>query len=75
MLVVSYADFFANPSRYKDEAENYGIKILPQKKQKKISRSIQNKMDALNAVIGILPTDVDEKLAKAERLNCQWEYC
>ncbi len=71
MLVVSYADFFANPSRYKDEAENYGIKILPQKKQKKISRSIQKKMDALNAVIGILPADVDEKLAKAERLNRQ----
>ena len=43
MLVVSYADFFANPSRYKDEAENYGIKILPQKKQKKISRFIQKK--------------------------------
>jgi len=35
MLVVSYADFFANPALYKEKAENYGIKILPQKKREK----------------------------------------
>ena len=71
MLVVSYADFFANPALYKEKAENYGIKILPQKKGKKQSRRIKKKFDALNAVIGILPSDVDEKTAKFERLNRQ----
>ena len=32
MFVVSYADFFSNPTLYKEKAENYGLKILPQKK-------------------------------------------
>lgn len=30
MLVVSYADFFANPSQYKNEAALSGLKILPE---------------------------------------------
>ena len=57
--------FFENPALYKEKAENYGIKILPRKKEKKLSHKIQNKIDALNAVIGILPSDVDENSAKA----------
>ncbi len=75
MFVVSAADFFENPALYKEKAENYGIKILPRKKEKKLSHKIQNKIDALNAVIGILPSDVDENSAKAERLKRQWEFC
>ena len=71
MLVISSVDFFANPALYKEKAENYGIKILPQKKEKKISHRIQKKIDALNAVIGILPFDVDEKSVREERLNRQ----
>lgn len=71
MFVVSAADFFENPALYKEKAENYGIKILPRKKEKKLSHRIQNKIDALNAVIGILPSDVDENSAKAERLKRQ----
>lgn len=71
MFVVSYSDFFSNPTLYKEKAENYGLKILPQKKEKRISRRIQKKMAALNAVIGILPSDVDEKKVKSERLSCQ----
>ena len=71
MFVVSYSDFFSNPTLYKEKAENYGLKILPQKKGKRISRRIQKKMAALNAVIGILPSDVDEKTVKSERLSCQ----
>lgn len=35
MFVVSAADFFENPALYKEKAENYGIKILPRKKEKK----------------------------------------
>lgn len=69
MFVVSYADFFSNPSLYKEKAENYGLKILPQKKNKKLSRGVQKKMAALNAVIGILPSDIDEKSIKSERLS------
>ena len=71
MLVVSSADFFSNPTLYKEKAENYGIKILPLKKEKRLSRRIQKKIDALNAVIGILPSDIDEKSIKAERLTRQ----
>lgn len=61
MFVVSYSDFFSNPTLYKEKAENYGLKILPQKKEKKYSRRVQKKMAALNAVIGILPSDIDEE--------------
>ena len=68
MFVVSYSDFFSNPNLYKEQAENYGLKILPQKKEKKIPKSIQKKLAALDAVIGILPSDIDERKIKSERL-------
>jgi len=71
MIVVSYADFFSNPAVYKETAENYGLKILPRKKEKKLSHGIQKKLDALNAVIGILPSDIDEENLKSERLARQ----
>ena len=71
MLVVSYSDFFANPTLYKDKAESFGLKILPKKKEKKISRRIQKKLDALHAVIGIIPGDIDEVKMKEERLSRQ----
>ena len=68
MLVVSASEFFSNPALYKEQAEIYGLKILPQKKEKKLPRKTQKKLDALNAVIGILPSDLDEKSIKAKRL-------
>ena len=68
MFVVSAAEFFSNPEIYKEQAETYGLKILPQKKEKRLSHRIQKKIDALNAVIGILPSDTDENSIKAERL-------
>lgn len=71
MLVVSYSDFFANPAQYKEKAETFGLKILPKKKEKKISSRIQKKLDALHAVIGILPEDIDEIKTKDERLSRQ----
>ncbi|MBO7121919.1 MAG: hypothetical protein J6V90_01380 [Treponema sp.] len=71
MIVVSYADFFSNPAFYKEKAEKSAIKILPQKKEKKISRGIQKKLDALSAVIGILPSDTDEQSIKNARLARQ----
>ncbi len=67
MLVVSYADFFANPAQYKNEAAVSGLKILPEKKQKKISRKVQEKLDALNAIVGIIPHEVDAEVLLEER--------
>ena len=67
MLVVSYADFFANPKQYQECASVSGIKILPEKKQKKVSHRIQKKLDALNAVVGIIPSSVDVDALLAER--------
>lgn len=67
MLVVSYADFFANPSQYKNEAAVSGLKILPEKKQKKLSRKVQEKLNALNAIVGLIPPEVDADALLAER--------
>ncbi|MDY6398526.1 MAG: hypothetical protein SPL22_12455 [Treponema sp.] len=59
MLVVSYSDFFANPSQYKEKAETFGLKILPKKKEKKISRKLQEKINHLNAVVGLVPPEIN----------------
>lgn len=67
MLVVTYADFFANPEQYKEEASVSGLKILPEKKQKKVSRRVQKKLDHLNAVIGLFPKDTDLDALLEER--------
>ena len=69
MIVVSYSDFYSNPAYYKEKAEQFGLKILPLKKEKKLSHRTQKKMDALDAVIGILPADIDENAEKSERLK------
>lgn len=66
MLVVSSADFFANPIQYKERAETFGLKILP-KTKKKISSRLQKKLDHLNAVIGLVPSDTDVDSLLAER--------
>ncbi|MBR0100576.1 MAG: hypothetical protein IJP90_12825 [Treponema sp.] len=71
MMVVSYTDFFANPAQYKQAASLSGLKILPEKKKKKFPRRIQKKLEHLEAVIGILPDDIDEEAIKAERLSRQ----
>ncbi len=71
MIVVPYADFFSNPALYRETAENYGIKILPKKQAKKLSRRKQRKLDALYAVIGILPSDINETAEKDARLAQQ----
>lgn len=61
MIVVSYSDFFENPAKFKDTASRYGLKVLPQKKQKKVSRRIQKKLDSLNAAIGLIPSEIDSE--------------
>lgn len=67
MIAVSYNDFFENPAQYQKKAELFGIKILPKTKEKKISRRIQKKLDALNAVVGIIPSNVDVDKILEER--------
>lgn len=68
MIVVSYSDFFANPAKFKDTASRYGLKVLPQEKQKKISRRIQKKLDSLNAAAGLIPSKIDaEKILTARK--------
>ncbi len=67
MLVVSYADFFANPAQYQKEASLSGLKILPEKKQKKHSRRVQKKLEHLQGVVGIFPQDADLDALLEER--------
>lgn len=67
MIVVSSADFFSNPASYREKAENYGLKILPLRKEKKLSRKIQRKLDVLNSAIGILPSDIKVASEKTEK--------
>ena len=67
MLVVSYADFFANPSQYKEQAAVSGIKVLPKKREKVMSRAVQKKLHHLDAVVGLFPPDVDLDAMLEER--------
>jgi hypothetical protein len=70
MIAIPYNDFFENPAQYQKKAELFGIKILPKKKEKKISRRAQKKLDALNAVVGIIPSDVNvDQLLEERRLS------
>lgn len=69
MLVISYSDFYDNPIKFKDVALRSGIKILPEKKQK-FSRRIQKKIDALNSVAGLIPSNIDaDKILDERRMS------
>ena len=67
MLVVSYADFSANMNKYLPTASVSGLKILPQKKEKKTSRQLKF-MHAIEAASGILPSDIDIEKEKTEAI-------
>lgn len=70
MIAIPYNDFFENPAQYQKKAELFGVKILPKKKEKKISHRIQKKLDALNAVVGIIPSELDvDKVLEERRLS------
>jgi len=70
MIAIPYNDFFEDPAQYQKKAELFGIKILPKKKDKKISRRTQKKLDALNAVVGIIPSTVDtDRILEERRLS------
>ncbi len=67
MIVIPYNDFFENPSLYQKKAELFGLKILPKKSERKVSKRPQKKLDALNAVVGIIPSNVNLDSLLAER--------
>ena len=67
MLVVSYSDFSANMNKYLPTASVSGLKILPQKKEKKVSRHLKFKK-TIEAASGILPSDIDIEKEKTEAI-------
>lgn len=68
MMVVSYADFSADMNRYLSEASTYGLKILPQKKERRKSKKHERFVQAVDAASGIFPTDIDIEKAKTEAI-------
>ena len=68
MIVVSYADFSADMNRYLSEASTYGLKILPQKKERRKSSKHKKFVQVINAASGIIPSDIDVDKAKAEAI-------
>lgn len=70
MIVVNYADFVSNSQKYVDLAKVRGLKIKAEKKSK-LSRKQQRMLDSLEAVTGILPSDVDFDAAKHEEILSQ----
>ena len=68
MMVVSYADFSADMNRYLSEASTYGLKILPQKKERRKSRKHERFVQAVDAASGIIPSDIDIEKAKTEAI-------
>lgn len=67
MIAIPYNDFFENPGLYQKKAELFGIKILPKKSEKKVSKRTQKKLDALNAVVGIIPSTINVDSLLQER--------
>ena len=68
MIVVSYADFYSNPALYKEKAENYGLKILPRKKEKRKSSRTLKLLHTIEAATGILPSNLDIEKEKSEAI-------
>ena len=66
MLVVSYDDFSENMNKYLAQASSYGLKILPQKKEKrrffnvrrfsktKSQPAVSERLEALKSIQGVL---------------------
>ena len=59
MLVVSYDDFSENMNKYLAQASSCGLKILPQKKEKRKSFKTLSFESVIDAATGIIPSDID----------------
>ena len=53
-------------NKYLSEASAYGLKILPQKKERRKSRKHEKFVQAIDAASGIIPSDIDVDKAKTE---------
>ena len=74
MLVVDYSDFSANINKYLEAAAVSGLKILPQKKEKKLSARQRKFAKAIEAASGIIPQNADLDEAKTEAILKEWEF-
>ena len=68
MIVINYSDFSANMGKYLKEAEISGIKILPRKKEKKLSARQRKFAKAIEAASGIIPLELDLEKSKEEAI-------
>ena len=74
MLVVSYDDFSENMNKYLAQASSFGLKILPQKKEKRKETRTSKFLKTIQAATGILPLDLDIEKEKTEAILKVWEY-
>ena len=68
MLVIGYSDFSANMNKYLETAAVSGLKILPRKKEKKLSSRQRKFAQTIEAASGVIPLDVDFDKAKTEAI-------
>ena len=68
MIVVSYNDFSENMNKYLAEASSYGLKILPQNKEKRKSSRTIKLINSIEAATGIIPSDVNIDEVKTEAI-------
>ena len=68
MMVVSYTDFSADMDKYLSAASKTGLKILPQKKERRKSARHLKFVQTIEAASGILPADIDVEKTKAESI-------
>ena len=68
MLVIGYSDFSADMNKYLETAAVSGLKILPQKKEKKLSARQRKFAQAIERASGIIPLNVDLDSAKTEAI-------
>lgn len=67
MIVISYADFASNTQKYLDAAKFSGLKVKPEKKAS-LSRKQQKMLADLDAITGIVPSNIDFDEIKTEEI-------
>lgn len=68
MLVIGDSDFSTNMNKYLETAAISGLKILPQKKEKKLSARQRKFAKVIEAASGIVPLDMDFDKVKTEAI-------
>ena len=68
MLVIGYSDFSADMNKYLETAAVSGLKILPRKKEKKLSARKRKFAQVIERASGIIPLNVDLDSTKTEAI-------